>query len=270
MHFEQAYDPFRTLGVSWKLLWKGPVTLFLGGFLLILAGSLGGGVDFHYSAEDWDWSESPELSALWAMLIAYLSLVGCVLGILAWLFRCLLWIGMGTAVERVLREGKDEAGDLFKPRDRWFGVVVATLLRGLIQILVTLPLIGIVLVAGFFGREVFGDGGAVGAVLVCVLAYLPVLIYVSLGLSLTYEAAAIEGLFGMDAVRRSWALASGHRLQLLIYHVVLGVVGFVGVFACCIGVILTGTWATTGYVESYLRMIRSPEEQEPWELTLAG
>ncbi len=98
------------------------------------------------------------------------------------------------------------------------------------------------------------------------MLYLPVWLYVALGVSLTGEAVAIEGLGPVQALARSWNLARGNRMMLLAYLLVLMLFVVLGVCVFLVGMIVAGVLASIAHNESYLRLVRSDEEQREWEL----
>lgn len=80
-------------------------------------------------------------------------------------------------------------------------------------------------------------------------------VYVSLGLSFVPQVAALEGLGVVPSIQRSWALARGLRLRLLVYHAVLRAIVCVGV-CCCVGVFVAIPLVNVSRVESYLALTR--------------
>jgi hypothetical protein len=172
---------------------------------------------------------------------------------------------LNCAVERALTTGEEEIGDLLRGRGRWIAMLVARLLVYAIHVAVFLP--GALLAVGaWFAGNAIQHRGWLGpglATFVCVVWLVPQL-YVLLGLILTPQAVALEGLGAPQALTRSWSLARGQRWRLLLYYLVLWLVTCLGFFACCVGVFATASLAYTALNESYLRLIRSEAEQEAW------
>jgi hypothetical protein len=111
--------------------------------------------------------------------------------------------------------------------------------------------------------------------LISAAAYFFVYLYVILGVSMWRQAIAIEGLGPLQALRRSWELASGHRLRLALFWIVLSLVKFVGFWGgllMCIcgvvpGVVLSITLVQVAQFESYLALVRADDYARSW---LAG
>lgn len=269
MRFSQAFSPIRALGASWRMLAAAPVPMLIGGILLMLTspgGSGGGGSDD--SGGLWNELSGGEVALIIAIVFFALAFV-----ILWWMLGCLVRVGFARAAEDVLAKGHARFGQLFEPRGLFLKLLLTTLLRALLSFATLIPLfvIGLVvaLVMGVGDvSEIRGmEGVGLAVMLLIVVLYLPVLIYVSLGLALMPEATAIEGYGPMEALKRSWALASGRRLDLLVYYVVTTLFGMLGLLACCVGVFLTGAMVQIAYYESYLRYIRSEEEQAAWTIS---
>jgi hypothetical protein len=76
------------------------------------------------------------------------------------------------------------------------------------------------------------------AIAVAVLA-IP-LMYVGLGLVFMQAELAYDDQVGaLEAIRRSWIMARGHRLWTLAVFILFSVVAMAGVVACCVGVVAT-------------------------------
>lgn len=69
------------------------------------------------------------------------------------------------------------------------------------------------------------------------LALIPVFIYVGLPL----QFASMELVYGdtqpMESIRRAFQIADGYRISIFGFGFVAGLVAFVGVFACCVGIL---------------------------------
>jgi len=144
-------------------------------------------------------------------------------------------------------------------------MILARLLTGVILVAAALPYGLIVLVAamataGFHQNEEIGVAILVAGFVV----YLPVIVYIGLGLSFVDQAVALEGLQPVESLRRSWSLVSGHRWMLLLYSIVTGIFAVIGVCACCIGIFLTGTMTEIAKTESYLALTRGGERKGWW------
>jgi hypothetical protein len=260
MEFGRAYSPFRALSVAWQLMRRAPATLFLGGLILFLFnGSAGSGISVSLSR-----GEIARLDPVWWVLIGVVALGGLVVAAALWVFDCWVRVGYARAVERVLSRGEEQIGDLVRAEGLWVPMMVTRLVVYAIDLCVLLPGVGFAALAWHFGDSIIG--ATLGWVLCASVAaaYSLVFAYVGLGVCLAGRAVAIEGLQPPAALKRSWDLVRGHRLRLGTYYSVLWVVGVLGIFLCCIGVVFTATLASVAHNESYLRLVRSAQDQSGW------
>ena len=94
------------------------------------------------------------------------------------------------------------------------------------------------------------------------LIAVPVGFYIGLGLAFGDHAVALDALGPTDALEKSWEMASGNRLYLLLFLFVYGVVNviavFVGLLMLCIGALFTIPTARAvtdiGFTEGYLML----------------
>ena len=261
MEFSKAFDPLRAIRASWRMLALARGPMWIGGLLLMFTSSAalsGAGSGNSGDADAW----GPAWDQIGHLTLALIAAVAVVFAILWWMLGCLVRVGFAPAAEEVLAKGDTRLGLLFDPRGRFVMMLLTTLLRSVLSAVVAVPLLVAVLLSGLIFEMAWG-GGATVALVLC-LVYLPLWIYVGLGLSLMPEATAIEGLGPVDALKRSWELAAGRRLTLLLYFIVTQLFGLLGFLACCVGVLLTGPMVEIAYYESYLRYIRSSEDQEQW------
>lgn len=63
------------------------------------------------------------------------------------------------------------------------------------------------------------------------------LVYVSLPLQFVAPEIVYGGASGVEAVKRAWALGNGVRLSIFAVGFVAGLVAFVGLLACCVGIL---------------------------------
>lgn len=260
MHFQQAYDPFRALGASWGLFKRAPWVILLATVLFIVVDSTSG-VGFQIQIDgnlhDADRALRRVLEELRSQAGLILGLNTC-LGIPAWLFRCWLRLGFARTVRRLVSGGTADAAELFSGSTQWGAMLLGTLLRGLILIATLLPLALIVpaIVVAMHGGGAPGKWIAVASIGAVVL-YVPIFLYVLLGLVLAPMAVAFEGMQATEALSRSWELAKGRRWTLFLYYLVLNVVEVVGVILCCccgLGLIVFGITYTACF-ESYAQLV---------------
>ena len=231
--------------------------MLLGGILLVVTDTGGGGGGtFRLDGAHW--------SGVQAAAIAALAAVACALGIAVFLFRCLLLVGFGTAVQRVMVSGTDEVGDLFRPRGRFLSMVLGSLLVAVIVVVAFLPFV-VVVGAGFLvaGMGRWDPLLLLAVVSVC-LAYAVIWGWIALGVSLVSEAVSIEGLGPIEALRRSWSLTAGNRLELFLYYLVLFLLNLVACACCCFPALVVGPWTWVTKYESYVRLTQLPPGEGLW------
>jgi hypothetical protein len=263
MEFNVAFDPFRAIRASWAAVKQAPLPLLLGGILLVMTTSHGGGVPFR-NRWDFDRGEMSELEKLLPVFLGLGALVCCI-GLACFLFSSWLEVGFQNTVRRALETGEADAGELFDARGRFWDMVLVRILALLATFASALPMLLVAAAIGFVAQRRGHDLGPawVIAIPVILVLILPVA-YVLLGLSLVTQAVALEGKTPLEAMRRSWSLVAGHRLWLLLYWLVLGVLMLSGLCACCVGVLVTGSLARIAAIDSYLALTRGTERPGWW------
>lgn len=261
MHFNQAYDPFRALGSAWKLLRVAPLSILVGGGLLLLTDLPAYLFEDHGTG--FKFEQRGEFGELRPVVVAAAVLLGLLLFVALLLFSSLVRLGYARAVERALAEGSQDVGDLFQARGRFVTMLLTRLLVFLVWFAASLPFgfVAAIAVLGDTELGLHGLGSVVG--IVGALLYLPCFVYFVLGVSLATEAVAIEGMQPTEALARSWELVRRHRMVLLLYLVVTGLAAVLGVLACCIGLFVSYPLMRAGWYESYLRLVREGEP-ETW------
>jgi uncharacterized membrane protein len=75
------------------------------------------------------------------------------------------------------------------------------------------------------------------------------------GLSLHQSLIVDQKLSGIDALKRSWELTTGHKGNLVVYVLLCGVVAIAGALACCVGALLVSApMITLGGAYIYLKL----------------
>ena len=255
MDFVSAFDPIRALGSSGRLIRRAPLTLLFGGILLTLTDPA--------SNEGWRWRISADDEFEW-LIAGGLTCLGCLLFLVAFAINGLVQVGLAAAVQRVMLTGEEQFKDLFRDRGLWLNMILTRIMKSLIMLVSVLPAAFLAGGPIFIGHlfDLYELGVVAGVALV--LAYVPIVIYVMLGLLLMEQAVAIEGKLPFEALERSWEIARGNRIQLFGYALLLGIVSLVGVCACCVGYFFTSAWAWVAWNESYLRLTQSVPPEGLW------
>lgn len=249
MNASDAFDPIRSLRICWKLLTPAGLPLLLGGFLLAVTSAWGDpNLGLKLQRFDRAVHVTPE------MAFTVFGCTGLAL-IVGWIVNSWLTCGMAHVVEKALTTGTADVGQLFDARGRFVDVLLTKLLVFLVFAVLLVPIVGI---AMLIGAATVHSGNLVLAALLAVagLAYLCLIVYVNLGLSLAATACAFEASSPTASIRRSWSLASGNRWTLFVYWIVLAIVMMLGLLACCVGVLFTASFANIAPFESYLALTR--------------
>jgi len=257
MEFRRAFDPVRALGVAWNLMMRAPLTLLVGGILIWLTSD--GGIRFNVELDAKSFEDPRFLVAGGVLGAAF-----CCVAFALFLFNCLLQVGFAGAVQRVMVTGEERFADLFKERGLWLAMILARVLRLFLSGFSFLP---VVFLAGgpiLIGVAVDLRPVGIAAGVLFALCYMPIWIYVLLGLVLVEQAVAVESKNPVEALQRSWELASGNRLHLLLFTIVTGVVSIAGLLLCCVGVLLTSAWSYVAWYESYIRLTLPAPEEGMW------
>lgn len=271
MTFADAFDPFRSLRSSWKVLRAAPLALLIGGLLLFLTDPGGSGGNFGGQFQrEYDQHAGDVDAATRAFLVLLAGAVGfglCCFAIGAFLVHSWIWIGFANTVERALRTGSTEVGALFDPRGRMPTMLITRLVGGVFETLCWIPL-GLAIGAAILFRssEAFPFVAAALALTGSFVSFC-IWAYVGLGLSLAKPIVALEGLHPLDALNKSWTLVRGNRLALLWFYIVTVVVALFGFCLCCVGALATYTLFYTARVESYLLLTRGDDMNGWWSKT---
>ncbi|MGA9523903.1 MAG: B-box zinc finger protein [Myxococcaceae bacterium] len=150
------------------------------------------------------------------------------------LVQMVLTAGLGLVFWEVFRGRSVDVGTLFRPFSRFGTFVVAML----VQLGVALAMVTLIAVPAGIGYLIGEEeGAAVGAGIGVVLFIVPMLwVYLPL-LFVPFEVVIGGETSGVQAVKNTFRLAEGNRLSILGYSIVGGLIGMVGMFACCVGVV---------------------------------
>jgi len=161
--------------------------------------------------------------------------VSVFLNVLSWIVQTGMQLGIMGACLNIAQGGKAEPGDLFGQ--------FARLPHALAQYLVLMTPFGLLVgvpVGIAIGFGFSPDSSAIVPIALGLgaLVFLPIFIYVVLGLSfMQIELVQDPDVGPLEAMGRSWRIASGKRLWLLVLWFVVFALTFAGLVACCVGVI---------------------------------
>jgi hypothetical protein len=182
------------------------------------------------------------------MLLGDQSGAGIALQVVSFVVQSLvqgfLSLGLFLMSLKAARGVKPELGDLFGATRR-FGTWVA---QALIIGAMTTPVIAL-LGGGFWllGSERWMISAGLGVLL------FPVAIYVFMGFAFgAMEIIAQPGVTAMSALRNSWAIVSGKRLELLFLAIGAFVIYVAGLVACFVGILFTMSYASVVFAAYYL------------------
>jgi hypothetical protein len=143
-------------------------------------------------------------------------------------------------------------------------MVLARILVWLVQLATAIPMIAMFLAVVAMTRWFHRNEGLALLLVPAGLLWIVPAAYVWLGISLTGQAVALEGLPPVDALKRSWSLVAGNRLMLLLFVIVNWIFHALGFCLCCIGIFFTGTLSLASWSDAYLALIRGTDRAGWW------
>jgi hypothetical protein len=122
----------------------------------------------------------------------------------------------------------------FGAMKRCFAALGQLLLIYLVMALTTAPLVGL----GFLVHQTFGEGATAAYAGLAVVGYFVPFVYVMLGLSYMSLELVYDRTAGpIEAMRRSWAITRGKRLDVFLLVLVQIGVAIAGLMMCCVGLL---------------------------------
>lgn len=251
MTFPSALDPIRSLQAAWKLLVRAPAPLLVGGVLLTL-----------FEGGPWAFVgvDKPHPERVVAAVIGF----GCCCGVVSLLVSSWIELGLARSVDEVQHTGCCDLSTLWNTHGRYVDMVLARLLALGVVIAALVPA-GIVALGAALGQKLLhvDDGLVALFAILGWLVYLPVFLYIVLGLSWVSQAVAIEGHGAVAALKRSWQLASGTRIALAVYWLTLIVFAHLGICCFCVLYFLTSPLTYVSRTEAFLRLTRDEARPNP-------
>lgn len=146
----------------------------------------------------------------------------------------ILTAGLAVMFWHVFRGESADVSHLFGQFSRFGSFLVAVL----IQYAIILGIVVVLAIPVGIGMAVGGEKGAVIAGGIALVLLIVPMFWVALPLTLIPLEIGLGGeTNAVQAVKNAFRLADGHRLSLLGYTFVAGLLAIVGVLACCIGVL---------------------------------
>lgn len=258
MNSRKALQPVRCLGSAWGLTKQSPAALWLAGLLIMVVGSMSTVLDLlGMSPALVDLGVRPvvQLGLFSDVIYIYWMGVNSVVAVVAGLALAWLRLGYYRGVRAAMRRDSVEFGDMFETAGRWWSFCFTSLLSAGLLLLASVP----PFLVDFLGHMIGGTREEeMIAVLIGQLLYLPVWLYLVLGLTWMMQACALEELGPVASLKRSWQLARGKRwpiLRLAVFTVVFGLLGF---FACLVGMIPVIILVEIMWVESFVQITERP------------
>jgi hypothetical protein len=282
--FAEAFDVVRGLRHGWNAFKRSWPVLFVGGCLKNCTEG-GGGANLRlpgdFRVDDSplkDFDANREFEAVDAMiqamgmgLLVVVAAVAVLVGAAIFLLRVWMLPGWIRVHREILETGRTDWSTLFSGGDRFLAMAGWTLLSGLIRLgsfgLCLAPSLALAFALDFQLQ------GVVLAVLLGLVAMLVPLLYVGPGLAFGAHALVLEDLPVMDALGRSWELAAGNRVGILVYAFLMGLMrlalAIVGMCALCVGGFITNPFSVAlkdyAFTEAYLVFTRGWAAREGWQ-----
>jgi len=249
LDIKSAYNINQAINTGIENLKKDPLWVLIGSFLFSIFQGMGNNSSFDTSAFD----GSGLNKALFAIILASIAFQLC-LSIVGWIGGS--WIRTGWfRLHQNLLGGMESGNSLFSGGDRFVDMLIWRLLMGAISVA---PVCIFAAIIGG-GAMIIPNSLMTVGIIMAVLAGLVliiIMIYIHLGLYFGDYLVALDNKKPMDALKESWAMASGNRFHLFLYSFVLGLFAALGVMACCIGVFATSAITSIGTTEAYLLATR--------------
>jgi len=253
VHFEQAYDPVRCLHAAWALVKRAPATVVLGALVpLMVQYGMSFGMQFLVFPVMFASQRSGPSGIQWFFPVFAVAVL--VVSLAQLVFQSWIDVGYARAVRDARATQMEQFGTIFRGGDR-----LLTLL--LVRFLVFLICLGAYAVAALalMVLGVLGTTSAPGliviAALLCVFfALWCALIYVLLGFQFATPIVAFESCTATEAIGRSWRIADGRRWRLIVFWLFLMLIGFAGLLACGIGLLLAWPLIESMRIEAYIAL----------------
>jgi len=190
--------------------------------------------------------------ATFVVLVA-LYMVAMILG------QCVWQIGLATLLVDTLRTGRSDLARAWAQRRRVGALVRATLLVFGLSLLAYVPFALGALLLAWIGEGEPPRVALVALAVALAACWMLVVWYIFLGLLFVNAAVSVDECGALEAVRRSWSAARGHRLALLWLLFVTTLAALSGVLLFCIGYVFTIALAVLVPIEAYVALTRGAD-----------
>lgn len=291
----EAFSVELLLGHGYRMLQQAPAPLLIGAFLLFLVEACSGGggqvnlpgdtVDFGGVEETGD--PMADLAALFdamldqvgglALAAIAATMVGCgvLLQAVMWIAKSFLRVGWIRMHHEVLTTGDADPNILFTGKDRLWPTALWYLLAATIRFgvfVVSASPGGALVAVGGWQAYSGGREGAVALILAGVflifLLWLPTFLFIQPALVLGDRAVVLDGRGPLEALDLCWSMVSGHRLSIILYLLASAGVNFLGILACCVGVIPATAVVQPGLTAGWMLCTRG--DRHDWALCPPG
>ena len=216
------------LSRGWEALKAHPVPAILGFFIYALITGIGGAI--------------PYVGVLFTLLV-----------------RAPFDGGLATLSLHLSREESPQVEDIFAGFKKYGKFLGVFWVFTLVFIACFFPAIIAAVFGGIMGlimrKATVAFGLAMGLAVLFGLIGLVIYIFIIVRwLFAYYLIVDRDDLTVMTALRESARLTEGYRLSIFLAYFVIGLVGALGILACCVGVFITGPIASTGTASVYEQM----------------
>ena len=244
MRSDEALDPIRSLRVALTLLNTAGMALW-GRAALLFVGEVGGAWALTLAILAWP----PNSRCGNAWHLREIRIAG-VVGLTLFVASCVAWRNFARAVERSVPDFA--APPRSKPRV--LAILSARFVSESLLLMAVLPSA----LKTLLSIQWPGNAARLAALILWLCGFA----YVALGLSFVPQVAAFEGLGVLACLKRSWSLARGRRLRLVVYRATLFVIVALG--ACsCIGIFIAMPLVNIARVESYAALTQAHDRAAP-------
>ena len=243
----EALNPIRSLKATFEAmnlqtsLWGGAILLLFVEQMAGVGGQFAGPVVEQFGEE----------AIVFVLCGSCVAMVG-VLVLAAW-----LQAGLFLNMRAVVKTGEPAPEGQFDHQGKFVPLLLTKLLVLLASCVLMIPGLVVIFVSVFLGVGIGEGVNEVIGVLVMILGSLvgyAVMILCIAGVLVSECAVILEELTPTEAIKRSWDLASGKRLRIVLFFFVNAIFSMLGLLLGCVGGLATGSIARLATVEAFLQL----------------